>query len=183
MVNSIKKGKRGEREVAKLFSEWWGGEFSRTPDSGAFMTTHTKAVIESGNDLSGDLITPADFPFNVEVKLRKEIDLWEIVRTPTLNKDEALLKDNLITWWYQSEYDASYSKKIPMVIMKENRKQWYFALPLKFYFIHNKYYLIKTGTIIYKNMFYVCSFKNVLDVLTKEQILHLCSKYKEAIDE
>lgn len=174
MVNSIKKGKRGEREIAKILTGWWGGEFSRSPDSGAFMTTHTKAVLESGSDLSGDIICPADFPFNVEVKLRKEIDLWELVRTPTPDKDEALLKDNAVTWWYQSSYDASHGGKIPLVIMKENRKQWYCILPLRFY-PHHK---LTHGSLIYKNMFYISTFKKDMLNLTKEQVLEMCAKYE-----
>ena len=175
-INSNKKGKTGEREVAKLLTEWWGGEFSRTPDSGAFMTTHTTALLESGNDLSGDIITPSDFPFNVEGKRRKIIDLWELVRTPTPSLDEQLLKDNPVTWWYQSSGDASHSNKIPMIIMREDRKQWYCALP----YIFRKVHKLSFGHLEYGRLFYICCYKD-LKKHTKNEMIEMCNRYKALI--
>jgi len=174
MVNSIKKGKRGEREVVKLLKDWWGGDFSRSPDSGAFMTTHAQVLVDSGSDLGGDIITPPDFPFSVEVKLRKEIDLWELVRIETPTEDQALMKDNPITWWYQAKYDASRFGKIPFVIMKENRKQWYCILPYEFKKFHNN----DIPCLVYKEMFYICTYKNV-KTYTKEEILACVELYRK----
>ena len=128
MVNSKSKGKRGEREAAKLLEAWWGGHFCKTPDSGAFMTVHTKEMINSGNDVSGDLICPSDFPFCVEVKRRKDIDLFKCIRS----YDETD-GDHLASWWQQCKRDSAHSNKIPLLMFKADRKRWYCGIPEDFH--------------------------------------------------
>ena len=119
-VNGKQKGSRVEREVAKILSKWWGAEFTRTPSSGMFATTHSVQLSRLGVDIAGDIICPKDFPFNVEVKSRKKIDLFDIARN---GKDSELWD-----WWEQSVRDANNTQKIPIVIFKENGKQFYVML-------------------------------------------------------
>jgi len=116
-INSKKKGSSVERQVAKLMSAWWGEEFSRSPSSGMFATTHATALSSLGVDIAGDLICPSDFPFNVEVKARKSIDLFDAARNGK--------QSEIWGWWEQSVRDANQTKKFPLVIFKENNKQFY----------------------------------------------------------
>ena len=65
-VNSRAKGNRFENKVAKLFNQKFNTkEFSRTPGSGAFATTHK---LPSYMKIYGDLITPEKFRFIIECK-------------------------------------------------------------------------------------------------------------------
>jgi len=58
-VNSRAKGSSFERQVAKILNDRLGTtEFSRTPGSGAFATTHS---LPDHLKLYGDLITPQNF--------------------------------------------------------------------------------------------------------------------------
>jgi len=120
-VNGKAKGNRVEREVAKVLSKWWGSDFTRTPSSGMFSTTHATQLSSLGVDLAGDIICPKDFPFSVEVKSRKKIDLFDVARN---GKDSEIWD-----WWMQSCRDANQVNKIPLVIFKENGKQFYAMLP------------------------------------------------------
>ena len=117
MVNSKKKGNRNERQIAKTLSEWWGEEFTRTPSSGMFATTHARQLSALNVDIGGDLISPKNFPFNVEAKSAKSIDLYEAIR----QREGSCFVD----WWRQSNRDAKNMKKWPLVIFKEDRKQYY----------------------------------------------------------
>jgi hypothetical protein len=171
-INSTVKGKVGEREAVRLLEAWWGGKFSRTPASGAFMTGHKQTIIESGNDISGDVIVPHDFPFNVEIKRRNSIDLWEVIRvlTPESYDDT---KNNIITWYFQSAHDAKASGRLPLVMFRENGKKWYVALPYALL----KHHSVKHGYLAYKNLFYICTFDD-LTLLTKETVLTIIENIK-----
>ena len=60
-VNSRAKGSAFERTIAKQLNEKFEtSEFSRTPGSGAFATTHS---LPDHLKLYGDLITPQNFRF------------------------------------------------------------------------------------------------------------------------
>ena len=65
-VNSRAKGSTFERQIAKMFNEKFNTkEFSRTPGSGAFATTHS---LPDHLKIYGDLITPQNFKFCIECK-------------------------------------------------------------------------------------------------------------------
>ena len=166
MVNSKSKGKRGENGAAKLLEQWWGGHFCRTPDSGAFMTTHTKQILGSGNDISGDLICPEDFPFCVEVKRRKVIDLFKCIRSYNDADD-----DHLASWWAQTVRDAKRTEKVPLLMFKEDRKQWYICLTTDF---------VKVLKPASKNYLTYDNFSIImitdLTLFCKDDIIQLCSK-------
>ena len=65
-VNSRAKGSTFERQIAKILNDRLGTtEFSRTPGSGAFATTHT---LPDHLKIYGDLITPQNFKYCLECK-------------------------------------------------------------------------------------------------------------------
>ena len=64
--NSRTKGNTFERQVAKLLNDRFKTtEFSRSPGSGAFATTHS---LPDHLKIYGDLITPEKFKFCIECK-------------------------------------------------------------------------------------------------------------------
>ena len=77
-VNSKRKGSNFERKIAKILNERLNTkEFSRTPGSGAFATTHKN--LPENLRIQGDLITPTSFPFVVECKNGYDVQLDERV--------------------------------------------------------------------------------------------------------
>lgn len=112
-VNGRSKGGRGERAVAKLFSEWWGADFARTPLSGGF---HTRKFREDWN-AQGDLVTPDEtFPFSVECKWQEGWTLDHLLTAP---------KSDLWAWWEQA-LEQTPEGKIPLLVFKRNNMPWYF---------------------------------------------------------
>jgi hypothetical protein len=65
-INSKAKGGRFERKVAEMLNSRFNTkDFCRTPGSGAFATTHT---LPEHLKIYGDLITPINFRFILELK-------------------------------------------------------------------------------------------------------------------
>ena len=65
-VNSRTKGASFERQIATMLNKRFNTkEFSRTPGSGAFATTHN---LPEHLKLHGDLITPKNFRYCIECK-------------------------------------------------------------------------------------------------------------------
>jgi len=122
---SKNKGNRGETQVVKLLREYWGdNSFQRNLESGAAGTLlerrgAPKHVIGA---LKGDIMTPENFPFCVEVKNYQSIDLFAIFRNPENNDVEQ--------WWKQCCDDAEAAQKIPMMFMKYNFGSWYVVLDI-----------------------------------------------------
>ena len=122
-INSRSKGRRGEREVAALLERWWaqiepGTRFKPTPLSGGWSTPDVRAAFQ----VSGDLVTTAEtFPYCVEVKRREK---W--------NLDKFILsyKGPLANWWEQAVCAASENKKIPLLVFRRSREEWYAMMPL-----------------------------------------------------
>ena len=92
MINSQKKGKRAELEVAKLINKYLGTNVRRTPSSG-------------GLSIKGDIIDinpdSAAFDFHFEVKNTKKLSIPK--------------------WWEQIYGDCQRGK-IPMNVFKMNGK-------------------------------------------------------------
>ncbi len=64
--NSRAKGSTFERSIAKTLNDRFNtSEFSRSPGSGAFATTHT---LPDHLKIYGDLITPQNFKYCIECK-------------------------------------------------------------------------------------------------------------------
>ena len=97
---SKEKGNAWELEVAKFLEENFEGKFSRVPRSGAMFGGENAENAEGERQdvveiLSGDIITPKDFPFTIEAKHYDDFtNLWlrnEYVKIP-LFEDEILNK-------------------------------------------------------------------------------------------
>ena len=111
-VNSRNKGQSFERKIATMLnSKFQTKEFSRSPGSGAFATTHN---IPEHLKLYGDLITPKDFKFCIECKkgynkenlcslFNKRSDLWKFID--------------------QCEKDSQKCNKEPLVIFQQDRQK------------------------------------------------------------
>ena len=109
-VNSRAKGSTFERQIAKLLNNRFNTtEFSRTPGSGAFATTHT---LPDYLKIYGDLITPIKFKYCIECK-------------KGYNKENlySLYNYSSDTWKFidQCQKDSDKCDKIPMVIFKQDR--------------------------------------------------------------
>ena len=127
-VNSRAKGSTFERSIAKMFNDRFKtAEFSRTPGSGAFATTHT---LPDYLKSYGDLITPMNFKYCIECKkgYNKEnlyslynysSDFWKFVE--------------------QCEKDSEKCQKIPMVIFKQDRQKTLAIVPYNIIYKSNNY--------------------------------------------
>ena len=109
--NSRAKGHTFERQIAKMLNNRFNTTvFSRTPGSGAFATTHT---LPSHLKIYGDLITPLEFNYCIECKKGyNNINLY------------SLYNNSSILWDFldQCQKDSKKCKKVPMMILKQDRK-------------------------------------------------------------
>lgn len=108
-INSRKKGQRGEKKALKVFEEWTGMEFSRTPASGGLRWKKT-------DNITGDIIcTDAlhRFNFAIEVKNYRDINFQHLI-IPEVHSD---IRDE---FWIQALHDAKRGKKLPMLLMRYN---------------------------------------------------------------
>tara|TARA_R110002020_G_scaffold59341_3_gene161846 strand:- start:1150 stop:1695 length:546 start_codon:yes stop_codon:yes gene_type:complete len=111
-VNSRTKGNTFERSMAKLLNEKFStDEFSRSPGSGAFATTHK---LPEHLKIFGDLITPKEFKYTIECK-------------KGYNKENiySLLNDSSKVWEFirQSEKDAEACGKLALLLYKQDRQK------------------------------------------------------------
>ena len=110
-VNSRNKGNTFERKIAKLLNEHLNTkEFSRSPGSGAYATTHN---LPEYLKIYGDLITPKNFRFCIECK-------------KGYNKENiySLLDYSSDLWGFveQCEKDSEKSLKLPLILYQQDRK-------------------------------------------------------------
>ena len=109
--NSRAKGSTFERQIANTLNDRFNtSEFSRSPGSGAFATTHS---LPDYLKIYGDLITPENFKYCIECK-------------------KGYNKENLYSLYnYSSPFwgfldqclkDSDKCDKIPMVIFKQDRQ-------------------------------------------------------------
>jgi len=123
MTNSKQKGNRSEREVVKLCKQYWqSNDFMKSPESGALSTMLEGfgAPADIIGRLAGDLLVPVDFPFCIESKFYKEINLWSLFTNPANNY--------IKQWWEQCVNDAKRAKKIPLLTIKQNYGKRYVVL-------------------------------------------------------
>jgi Holliday junction resolvase len=111
-VNSRSKGNTFERDIAKkLNTRFNTTEFSRTPGSGAFATTH---ALPDHLQIYGDLITPKNFKFCIECK-------------KGYNKENlySLYNYSSDTWKFieQCQKDSRKCGLLPLVIFKQDRQK------------------------------------------------------------
>jgi hypothetical protein len=109
-VNSRAKGNTFERKVCRILNHRFDTtEFSRSPGSGAFATTHT---LPEHLKIYGDLITPENFKYCIECK-------------KGYNKENlySIYNHSSEFWGFlnQCEKDSEKCCRIPMVIFKQDR--------------------------------------------------------------
>lgn len=103
MVNARAKGNRGERECKKLLAPWWGGKWER----------------RSMGVPGSDLVTPEDFPCEVEAKNSNAVALVHYFQPNTTLSD----------WWSQTKKQCR-NGKLPMLCMKTS-SSWYCAMKMR----------------------------------------------------
>ena len=100
-MNANQKGKRFERDVAKIINKKFGTHVRRTPMSG-------------GMDFKGDIICIDDnsiiSEFSFECKNQEALNIWKALK--------------------QSRYDAPMGK-LPLVVFTKNHQTEYVALELE----------------------------------------------------
>ena len=110
-VNSKRKGSNFERKIAKMLNErLHTKEFSRTPGSGAFATTHKG--LPDHMKIQGDLITPSGFPFVIECKNGYDVQLDDLFKR----------KSDFFSFIKQAQSDAKSANKDWMVIYQKTRR-------------------------------------------------------------
>ena len=117
-MNSNKKGKSWELEVAHTLEKTFKGKFNRVPRSGGMFGGKNVLNAQGQREdvkeiMSGDIITPKKFPFSVEAKSYASFSFSK------LYKGEYKLLDD---WIAQAETDAKLSKKEMLIFMKFNYK-------------------------------------------------------------
>ena len=110
-TNSKAKGSRFERKIATMFNDRFKTrEFSRTPGSGAFATTHS---LPEHLQIYGDLIAPKNFIYNIECKKGyKNIKINNLLD----------YSSQLYKFINQCEKDAQKCKKEPMLLFQQDRQ-------------------------------------------------------------
>ena len=117
-VNSRTKGSSFERSICKILNERFNTtEFSRSPGSGAFATTHS---LPEHLKIYGDLITPERFKFCIECKKGyNHLNLYSLY-----NYSSEFWK-----FIEQCEKDSKKCKRIPLVIFKQDRQPTLAIIP------------------------------------------------------
>ncbi len=118
------RGNTHERNTAKWLSEWWGGEFRRTPMSGGFDVSKIFDVMPMNK-------RAANFPCGVECKANSSIVLETLFRC---NRSSSLFDD---FWEQVRNATKKYKKKmhkqlIPMLVFTRPRFPTFLALPVYF---------------------------------------------------
>lgn len=115
-IHSRNKGGRGERELAKIFTAWWGTEFTRTPSSGAFATIMNRGDLNVAGDIS---TTDPKFPWVVEVKRHESVTVEQLLTAK---------KCLIFEWWQQASKSAKLEGKAPLLVFRKNNQPWLFAM-------------------------------------------------------
>lgn len=113
-TSSKDKGNAWELEVAKFLEENFEGKFSRVPRSGAMFGGENAENVEGERSdvveiLSGDIITPKDFPFTIEAKHYEDFKFSHL-----LGGENKLLDG----WLVDVQKDAERAKRLPMIMAK-----------------------------------------------------------------
>ena len=146
-VNSRAKGSTFERQIAKILNDRLGTtEFSRTPGSGAFATTHS---LPDHLKIYGDLITPQNFKYCLECKKGYN------------NQNLYSLYNHSSEFWKfidQCQKDSEKCGKIPMVIFKQDRQPTLAIIPSNIVVESNNYIEVHKENQYYR----ICMFDDLL---------------------
>lgn len=159
MVNSRKKGNKGERDVAKILEKWTGKKFARSPSSGGLSWKNSMA--------KGDVVCTTEghyFPFCVECKVRNDVT---VINDLISSRKKAPL---LTEFWEQCTRDARDAGKIPLLIFRYRglpKGEWLVCVPqdigLKLFPKVNHYISVKSQW----GDFYLVSTTSLLEVSYK----------------
>jgi len=152
-INSRTKGASFERQIATVLNKRFNTkEFSRTPGSGAFATTHN---LPEHLKLHGDLITPKNFSYCIECKkgYNKE-NLYSLYN----------YRSDFWKFIIQCQRDSDLCGKHPMIIFKQDRQKTLVVVPSYIIYKESKYIELHKEDKHYK-MYY-------LDDLLKEEDYH-----------
>ena len=145
-LNVVRKGKNGERELAKVFKMYLGPSFERVPASGA-RPKQVQLNKQAMEVFTGDLTTPDGFRFSIECKSENVTINWF--------EDSAKVD----SWIKQAVDDAKSVGKSPMVCWKMPRRGWIVI------FARNGYAPSDVGNyVIYKGKWFVCRLEKLLEV-------------------
>jgi len=138
-VNSRAKGSSFERQIAKILNDRLGtSEFSRTPGSGAFATTHS---LPDHLKIYGDLITPQNFKYCIECK--KGYNNQNLYSLYNYSSEVWKFID-------QCQKDSDKCGKIPMVIFKQDRQPTLAIIPSNVAVQSNNYIEIHKEALHYR---------------------------------
>ena len=142
-INSRTKGQTFERQIAKQLNEAFSTtEFSRSPGSGAFATTHH---LPEHLKLYGDLITPKNFKYCIECKKGyNNEDIYSLLD----------YRSNFFKFLDQCEKDSEACSRIPLLIYKQDRKPTLAVTLANIFPEIHKNILIKKDAVEYK-VFYL----------------------------
>jgi hypothetical protein len=160
-VNGNRKGKNFERDICKELGKRFGGEFRRVPMSGGFFggMNHfkNKEVNEAAKDvLTGDIITPKDFPFVIECK--------NYFDTPKIHNLPGIGDATLDKWIEQARLESTTANKPWIIIFKvtEYRGNKYIAVDAPTLISHTKGKIHKS---IYYNDAFIFDYDYFMDNL------------------
>lgn len=106
---SKEKGKRYERRVASLFTEFTGAGFRKIPGSGGF--NKTGGVVIAEHKFCGDIICDReDFDFFIEAKNRESYSQTAIVKS--------VKTCEFTQWWGKTVYEATGLELQPLLFFK-----------------------------------------------------------------
>ena len=113
-----RKGGTFERRMAKVFSDFWGTKFHRTPSSGGSM-------LKGDYNMAGDLCTSdTDWKFHVEGKNQEAFSGFH---TMLVSEKSIVWK-----WWEQATSECS-ADQIPLLIFTKNRIPIFCMVPEHFW--------------------------------------------------
>ena len=156
------KGQNGERELAKIFGNVFGGSFQRVVGSGAFVggkNAFRKSFLTDTQKKAtkGDIITDDILPkLVIEVKNYAEFPFHQLI----------LGSCSKLDIWLEQNAVACEENDVPVIAMKINRCGWYLC-------IETKYNLVADNYVIYKQYMITelisCLEKN------KELLISICN--------
>lgn len=160
------KGKKAEREVAKLLGLWFFA------DSSSFHCVPASGGLRWSKDVAktrGDIVCSADsnFPYSIEIK-NQEKSQWDLLSL-LFNEGPIIQK-----WWKQCEEDAEAVGKIPWLIFTRNQ------VPFITMISHHEgtylNYLPKNGVFLYDDL-YILPLALLLDANPSVNKGHLIEGY------
>ena len=170
------KGSSFERTIAKLIDKWW-----EVPEHTFWRSVNSGGVWEPGDITCRD--KSVFFPFVIECKFYKTIDLWPLL----LNDPNSLI----LKWWKKLTEDSDYvvvkknektymamkllifksnNRPIMVAFDRKNLEDFYVEETLSFLNIkHNAVYSI--GNIGFEQQLIIMTLSNFTDVIRKDLLI------------